>query len=71
MKNDIKILHVQFKKTKEHKYYGSLKVIFDDNIDIGISKDMLYRHDFSKPFKNEIVIIRQGILVRAPKSVDE
>lgn len=71
MKNEIKILHVHFKKTDEHKYYGSLKVIFDDSIDIGISKDMLYRHDFTLPFENDKVIIRQSFLIRAPKKVDE
>lgn len=70
MKNETKVLHVEFKKTKVHKYYGSLKVIFDDNDDIGISKDMLYRHDFTLPFENEKVIIRQAYLIRAPKKVD-
>jgi hypothetical protein len=70
MKNDIKVLHVYYKKTDEHKYYGSLKVIFDEGIDIGISKDMLYKHDFIAPYVNDKVIIRQDFLIRAPKKVD-
>ena len=70
MKNDIKILHVYFKETDKHEYYGSLKVIYDHNNDIGISRDMLYRHDFKNPYENDKVIIRHAILIRAPKKMD-
>lgn len=70
MKNDIKILHVYFKESGEHKYFGSVKVIFDDHteIEIGISKDMLYKHDFIAPFVNDKVIIRQSSLIRSRKN---
>ncbi|HEX8334506.1 MAG TPA: hypothetical protein VF622_17915 [Segetibacter sp.] len=55
-----KLFHVYLKTKDDHKYYGSLKAIFDDKNDVGVSKFTLDRYDFSKPFENEKVIIRKG-----------
>jgi len=69
MKNDIKILHVQFKKTNEHKYYGSLKVIFDlhNYEELGVSKFTVDRHNFASPYENDKIIIKQSVLIRSTK----
>lgn len=55
-----KLFHIYIKASEQHKYYGSLKAIFDDKNDVGVSKFTLDRYDFTKPFENDKVIIRKG-----------
>lgn len=70
MKSEIKVLHVHFKNTDEHKYYGSLKVIFDLNPPevLGVSKFTVDRHNFNTPYENNNIIIRQSSLIRSSKN---
>jgi len=57
-----RIFHLELKEDNSHKYYGSLSALVEENTDIGISKFTLDRYDFSKPYENEIVIIRKSVL---------
>jgi hypothetical protein len=56
------IYHLHVLATDEHKYYGSLKAIFDDKNDVGVSKFTLDRYKWDKPFSNEKVVIRKGVM---------
>ncbi len=69
MKSEIKVLHVYFKNTDEHKYFGSLQVIFDENSYelLGVSKFTVDRHNFNTPYENSNIIIRQSSLIRSSK----
>jgi len=62
-----KIFHLEF-KDNSHKYYGSLSALFKHNKKIGISKFTLDRHNFDKPFENEICIIRKSQIVKSERS---
>lgn len=55
-----KLFHLYLKASEQHKYYGSLKAIFDDKNDVGVSKFTLDRYDFTTPFENDKAIIRKG-----------
>ncbi len=60
-----KVLHLQIKATGEHKYYGSLVALCDDNED-AIPKERyhtLKRLSFDTPYENEAVIIRKGFVL--------
>ena len=67
MSREMKIYHVYSKRSKEHKYFGSIKAIYDYYENIGISRYAMYRFDFKKNrvFENEEVIIRFDYLVRS------
>lgn len=65
-KQQQKVYHLEFKKTHEHFYFGSLAAIYDDfkPDEIGTTIDTFwYSHDFEfGPYQNEIVIVRFGYL---------
>jgi len=55
-----KIYHITFKSTGEHDYYNSLTALFEERKDLGVSIFTMQRYDWSKPYENEICIIRLG-----------
>lgn len=67
MSTQMKIYHVYSKQSKEHKYFGSIKAIYDYYENIGISRHAMYRFDFknNRVFENDEVIIRFDYLVRS------
>ncbi len=62
---------VHLEKQGKHYYFGSLAAIYEmfDKQDIGISYGSLRNYGLtdSKPYKNDKVIIRKGILLTIPK----
>ena len=61
-----RVFHLYLKNLKaEHKYYGSLTALFLDNQYLGVSKFTLDRHDFVKPFENEVCVINKGFVLSA------
>jgi len=56
-----KILHLEIKQTGEHKYYGSLVALCDDNE--YLPYHTLKRLKFETPWENEAVKIRLGSLL--------
>lgn len=68
MKRKIKVIHLFDKRTGEHKYFGSIASIFDENLDIGITYGSLRNYGLSeKYYENDKVIIRQGYLINKEK----
>jgi len=57
-----KIFHLYKKVSKTNHYYGSLKAVFDENKDLGVSKYKLDRWNFEKPFENEVCVLIKGIM---------
>jgi len=60
-----KLLHLENKKTGEHKYYGSLVALVKDNEDIIPPSfyHTLKRLKFETPYENESYKIRLGNLI--------
>lgn len=56
------IWHLHLKSTDEHKYYGSMQALFNDNQLLGKSKFFFDRYDFSNPYDTEIYTIRKGLM---------
>lgn len=65
-KQQRKVFHIEFKRTQQHFYYGSIAAIFDNfkPDEIGVTAETFYyNHNFEfGPYQNEIVIIRFGYL---------
>lgn len=59
------IFHIELKATNKHEYYTSLVSCWLANKEIGISLSYLQKYDWSKPFENEICIIRKGFALSA------
>ena len=55
-----KIFHLQIKSDNSHNYYGGISVLHFDNPNIGVSKSTLYKHNWTKPFENNICVIRKS-----------
>lgn len=62
-----KILHLKFKKTHEHKYYGSLVALWKDNEQIPYHT--IKRLDLADGWENEAFKIRLGSLL-TPSDVE-
>lgn len=60
-----KVMHLQIKSTGEHKYYGSLVALCDDNEEVIPPSfyHTLKRLNFDTPYENEAVIIRKGFVL--------
>lgn len=56
-----KVLHLEIKLTGEHKYYGSLVALWNDND--AIPYHTIKRIDLSKGWENEAFKIRVGSLL--------
>jgi len=56
-----KVLHLEIKATGEHKYYGSLVALWNDND--GIPYHTIKRLDLSNGWENETFKIRLGSLL--------
>jgi hypothetical protein len=66
-----KLYHIEFKSAlnnENHFYYGDLTILYNTHKEIGISKSYLEKKDFTKPFENEICIIRKSELVVSTRS---
>ncbi|MCW3107292.1 MAG: hypothetical protein JWQ09_1798 [Segetibacter sp.] len=62
------IFNLYLKASRKHRYYGSLRALYDDNGNdaIGISIHTLYARDdaaWVTPYENEKVIIERGELL--------
>ena len=68
-KKERTVVHVE--KSGKHYYFGSLAAIYEvfDKQDIGISYGSLRNYGLSsdKPYQNNKVVIRKGILLTIPK----
>ena len=53
-----KVYHLEI--NGQHSYYTTLTGLCVNNI--GVSKFTLDRHDFKEPYRNDICIIRKGVL---------
>ena len=67
LKQDRTIIHVEVKDTHEHYYFGSAAAMFEDSrvkslLGIAYQTFRKKRISESKPFENEIVIVRKGKL---------
>ena len=67
LKQDRTIIHVEVKDTHEHLYFGSAAAMFEDirikNL-LGIAYQTFRTKRVSedKPFENEFVVVRKGML---------
>lgn len=57
------LFHLRIKFTGEDRYYGSLKALVDDAEGFDLSIHSLYKHEWEKPYENEQIIIKKGILI--------
>lgn len=62
-----KVLHLEIKATGEHKYYGSLVALWNDND--GFPYHRVKRLNLSKGWENEVFKIRLGTLL-TPSEVE-
>lgn len=70
MSNPI-IYHVKFNRGGKDYYFGSIAAIYDtlSRYVIGVSKNTLYKANLKeKPFKNDIVTISAGVLIRKKRN---
>lgn len=57
----MKIYHHTEKATGDHRYYTALSALcIDLEGELGVSKYTLDRWDWSKPYENELCVIRRG-----------
>lgn len=68
MKSGNTIIHVEFKASGAHFYFGGISAIFEVFTvkDIGVGPQRLYDFDVEpeKPYQNKICIIRKGKIRR-------
>lgn len=59
------VIHVQFKETNTHCYFGSVQAIYDyfEVWHVGVAAQTLYNKKFIR-YENDLVIIRKGVLVQ-------
>ena len=67
LKHDRTIIHVEVKDTREHLYFGSAAAMFADSrlkelLRIKYQTFRTKRVSEDRPFENEFVIVRKGIL---------
>lgn len=67
LKQDRTIIHVEVKDTHEHFYFGSAAAMFQDSrvkylLKIKYQTFRTKRIAPGKPFENELVIVRKGLL---------
>ncbi len=75
MNKELKVIHLELFKDNSHHYFGSLKALCDTykKDDIGIVYSSLRAVNLSetKEYRNPKCVIRQGILITAPKKSDD
>lgn len=72
-KQERTVIHLYLKEEDEHLYFGSMANIYEffKHEQIGITFGSLRNYGLSqgKPYENEKVIIRKGILLAKPKEI--
>lgn len=72
IKQERTIIHLRFKESDKDFYFGSISAIYDtfDSKIIGVAMNTLYNFnlDVDKPYTNNIVVIKKGVLQTKEKS---
>jgi hypothetical protein len=69
MKKSNKVYHLYIKRTREHKYYGSVAALVAENRHLGVGINTLYRFNFTgQDYENVQVIIKKAQLIQNKKN---
>jgi hypothetical protein len=61
-KRELKVIHVHFKQTDTHDYFGSIVAVYESysHEELGIRYNTL--KNYKLPYENKKVVVRQGVL---------